>query len=586
MFKNKLNLLIYFILTFTFFINFFIINQFSSLGIVAFISNDEIYLIEQLLLKIKKSYIAFNADSAEYGIEFFYLAKIIIFFDIFFDFKEITIYKIISTFHLTCFILSNFVVIKIFQLIKINAKFSLLFVFCNSFNIFFIQSFFSLKPDFNIVFFLITLSFYFLIKFNKNNKIFFLNSSIFCASIAFCIKIWGFIMLIPIIYHLIKDKKKDYIPFLFKNFLFFSILLFLYLFYLLNSFEDFFISSPEYNFLFQNINIFKNFSFYDFILMINNYIFIVVLVYTLLFFFLFKAKIIDRKINLSLDIFFKFMIFVLILSIPTMLEFEKFIKSVFFFSKSFIFTQNLENSFYLNFLKIIENFYNLNYIYLISYIIIFSFYINFYFKKKIIISNEYKAFFFASVQIFLFYFFYKKFNIGSNIAVSLILITLIIFVDNNNVFFKNKNKYYIINAVLILLIIFPFKDNFYKYYYNQILTFKTIDNLQEDINLYLNEKNRQRHEVLICRKNLSFLKYDKIKILSHEECKQISKLPYKKNKLLILRTDQIRDHYNQEIENLILKNNAYLLKIFNYSFNWSNYIYKERINIYELKYES
>ena len=54
MFKNKINLLIYIILFFTFLINFYVINQFSSLGLVAFISNDEIYLIEQLLLKIKK----------------------------------------------------------------------------------------------------------------------------------------------------------------------------------------------------------------------------------------------------------------------------------------------------------------------------------------------------------------------------------------------------------------------------------------------------------------------------------------------------------------------------------------------------
>ena len=46
----------------------------------------------------------------------------------------------------------------------------------------------------------------------------------------------------------------------------------------------------------------------------------------------------------------------------------------------------------------------------------------------------------------------------------------------------------------------------------------------------------------------------------------------------------MRDHYNQEIKNLIRQNNAYLLKKFNYSFIWSNYIYKEQINIYELIY--
>ena len=65
---------------------------------------------------------------------------------------------------------------------------------------------------------------------------------------------------------------------------------------------------------------------------------------------------------------------------------------------------------------------------------------------------------------------------------------------------------------------------------------------------------------------MSFLKFDKIKILSHEKCKKISEITFQKNQLLILRSDQMRDHYNQEIKNLIHKNNAYLLKKFNYSF--------------------
>ena len=173
MFKKKILSLIYLILFSTFLINFFIINQFNGLGTVAFISNDEIYLIEQLLSKIKKNYIVFNADSAEYGIEFIYLSKIIYIFDIFFDLEEITIYKIISTIHLLFFIGSNFVILKIFELVKINIKLCLLFVTFNCFNIFFIQSFFSLKPDFNVVFFLITLSYYFLIRFNLTNKKFF-----------------------------------------------------------------------------------------------------------------------------------------------------------------------------------------------------------------------------------------------------------------------------------------------------------------------------------------------------------------------------------------------------------------------------
>ena len=47
--------------------------------------------------------------------------------DLFLDLK-ITIYKIITIIHLICFISSNFVIIKIFELIKINTKFSLIFV--------------------------------------------------------------------------------------------------------------------------------------------------------------------------------------------------------------------------------------------------------------------------------------------------------------------------------------------------------------------------------------------------------------------------------------------------------------------------
>ena len=390
-------------------------------------------------------------------------------------------------------------------------------------------------------------------------------------------------MLIPIVYYVIINKKNNRLSFPFKSFTIFSIIFFSYLFYLVNSFENYFANYPEYNFFFKDINISKNVSFYDLVLLIKNYVFTIIPLILLLFLFLYKIKTTNKKINLSLDVFFKFLIFSLILLIPFMLEFEKFIKSAFFFSKSIVFTQNMENIFFLNLLKTIKNFYNLNYIYLIFYIVILTFFINFYSKKKIIFSNEFKVFFFASIQIFLFYFLYKKFNIGSNIAVSLLLISLIILIDNNNKFFDNKNKYYLINTVLILAIIFPLKDNFYKYYYYQISTFKIINNLEKNINSYLNKKHKQ-HEILICKKNMSFLKFDKIKILSHEECKKISKLPFKKNQLLILRSDQMRDHYNQEIKNLIRQNNAYLLKKFNYSFIWSNYIYKEQINIYELIY--
>ncbi len=389
-------------------------------------------------------------------------------------------------------------------------------------------------------------------------------------------------MLIPIVYYAIIDKKNNRLSFPFKSFTIFSIILFLYLFYLINSFENYFTNYPEYNFFFKDINILKNVSFHDLLILLKNYVFTIIPMYLLLFLFLYKIKITNKKINLSLDIFFKFLIFSLILLIPFILEFEKLIKSVFFFSKSLVFTQSSENIFFLNLFKTIKSFYNLNYFYLIFYIIVLTFFINFYLKKKIIFSNEFKVFFFASIQIFLFYFFYKKFNIGSNIAVSLLLISLIIFIDNNK-FVDNKNIYYLINTFFILAIIFPLKDNFYKYYYYQISTFKIINHLEKDINSYLNKKHKQ-YEILICKKNMSFLKFDKIKILSHKECKKISKLPFKKNQLLILRSDQIRDHYDQEIKNLIRQNNAYLLKKFNYSFNWSNYIYKERINIYELIY--
>ena len=585
MFKKKILSLIYLILFSTFLINFFIINQFNGLGTVAFISNDEIYLIEQLLSKIKKNYIVFNADSAEYGIEFIYLSKIIYIFDIFFDLEEITIYKIISTIHLLFFIGSNFVILKIFELVKINIKLCLLFVTFNCFNIFFIQSFFSLKPDFNVVFFLITLSYYFLIRFNLTNKKFFLNFSIFSASVAFCVKIWGFIMLIPIIYCAIKNKKNINLSFPFKSFFIFSILIILYLVYLLYSLENYLINNPQYNYFFQNFNIFKDVSFYDLLLPINSFIFVIIFIFLLFALFLHKIKIKNREVILSLDIFFKFTFISLILLIPYVIDFEKFIRSAFFFSKSLIFNQILENNFYSNLINIMNNFYNLNYIYLILYIIVLSSYIKFFLKKKIIFSKEYIVFFYASLQIFIFYFFYRKFNIGSNIAIVLLLITLIIFIDNNKKFFENKSKYYLSNIFLILIIIFPFKDNFYSYYYNQISTFGKIEKLKKNIASYLDTENKKHYNLLICRKNLSFLASDKTQILSHKECKKISKLSYKKNHLLILRSDQIIDHYNQEIKNLIQHNSAYLLKNFNYSINWSNYIYKEQIKIYELKNE-
>tara|TARA_A100001015_G_C14984311_1_gene710837 strand:+ start:208 stop:504 length:297 start_codon:yes stop_codon:yes gene_type:complete len=90
------------------------------------------------------------------------------------------------------------------------------------------------------------------------------------------------------------------------------------------------------------------------------------------------------------------------------------------------------------------------------------------------------------------------------------------------------------------------------------------------------------YQILICRKNLSFLKSVNITILKHDECKKIGKLANSKKQLLILRSDQIRDHYGKEINDLIKINYASFLKSFNYSIKWSNYTYNEQINIYEL----
>ena len=189
-------------------------------------------------------------------------------------------------------------------------------------------------------------------------------------------------MLIPIVYYVIINKKNNRLSFPFKSFTIFSIIFFSYLFYLVNSFENYFANYPEYNFFFKDINISKNVSFYDLVLLIKNYVFTIIPLILLLFLFLYKIKTTNKKINLSLDVFFKFLIFSLILLIPFMLEFEKFIKSAFFFSKSIVFTQNMENIFFLNLLKTIKNFYNLNYIYLIFYIVILTFFINFILKKN------------------------------------------------------------------------------------------------------------------------------------------------------------------------------------------------------------
>ena len=74
----------------------------------------------------------------------------------------------------------------------------------------------------------------------------------------------------------------------------------------------------------------------------------------------------------------------------------------------------MENIFFLNLLKTIKNFYNLNYIYLIFYIVILTFFINFILKKNYF-SNEFKVF---SLHLFKYFFFIfsTKFNIGSVIC--------------------------------------------------------------------------------------------------------------------------------------------------------------------------
>ena len=122
---------ILFFFTLIFFINYLIIHfNVNQYNWIASIDHDEGFLIEQLILKLNFFEITRSVSRLnEYGVEFYYLSKLINFINLFISLNKINIYHISIFLHLIFNISSFFLIFRIFQKLKINYIYYFLFSF-------------------------------------------------------------------------------------------------------------------------------------------------------------------------------------------------------------------------------------------------------------------------------------------------------------------------------------------------------------------------------------------------------------------------------------------------------------------------
>jgi len=271
---------------------------------IDFIDHDEGYLIEQLLLKIGIFDIKKVVTSAsEYGVDFYYFKNLFLILDYIFELDPIHVFRIKTSINGFASIYAFFIIYKIFDILKLNWHYYLVFLLLiiSTPEIFRLSV--SLKPDLNLLFFSITLTYYFFIKSNinqsSNSYYFFL----FFLALSLCIKAWAF----PFIVLLLFNRNYYFKKYNNLHKILFSVLL-IFFFYLINSYfyniKEFIITNNDFisffnknknNFILLNItNLFQN-NFYNLLIVFN--------------FFLILLSFITLKKNKYNNILKKFFIF-------------------------------------------------------------------------------------------------------------------------------------------------------------------------------------------------------------------------------------------------------------------------------------
>ena len=266
MILKKINLYVIIILIF---LSYFVINlSFNYYNVIDFIDHDEGFLIEQLVLKIGIFDIHKTVTSAaEYGADFYYFKYFFLFLNHFIELNVMDVFKV-KTLINTCLAAFSYAIIyRIFDLLNFKKIFYFLFLI----SILAVPEIFrlsvTLKQDLTLLFFLLTLTYYFFLKSSIYNKQSDAYLFLIFLSLSLSIKAWAF----PFIFLLFFDKfnysknNKKLYKIIFISLLLFFIFLLNSYFFEINSFissnEDFlsFYDLSKNNFLLKTlVNIFTD----------------------------------------------------------------------------------------------------------------------------------------------------------------------------------------------------------------------------------------------------------------------------------------------------------------------------------------
>lgn len=191
---NILSLLIFF----SYIIIFFTFNEYR---LIDYADHDEGFLLEQLILKISQFDLKQSISSiAEYGVEYYYFKYIFEISAYFVDLNILSIFKIKVLINSFFSILGFIYLHKIFDLLNLNKIFYyiLLLTIISTPEILFLTA--SLKPDLNLLFYTLIMTYYFFLKSSlynfKKDTYFFL----FFLCLSLSIKAWALPFLILIFF--------------------------------------------------------------------------------------------------------------------------------------------------------------------------------------------------------------------------------------------------------------------------------------------------------------------------------------------------------------------------------------------------
>ncbi len=251
MMLKKINLYVIIILIF---LSYFVINlSFNYYNVIDFLDHDEGFLIEQLVLKIGIFDVHKTVTSAaEYGADFYYFKYFFLFLNYFIELNVMDIFKI-KTLINTCFAAFSYAIIyRIFDLLNLKKIFYFLFLI----SILAVPEIFrlsvTLKQDLTLLFFLLTLTYYFFLTSSIYNKQSDAYLFLIFLSLSLSIKAWAF----PFIFLLFFDKfnysknKNKLYKIIFVSLLLFFIFLLNSYFFEINSF----ISSNKFFLSFYDLN--------------------------------------------------------------------------------------------------------------------------------------------------------------------------------------------------------------------------------------------------------------------------------------------------------------------------------------------